>query len=199
MIRCTSIFLLVFLLSSTLINAQQTTIRGFAHFNAGFTLDSPPTTFINLEEQDLFITSEISDRISFLGESVLKEKGSIGLERVVIKFNLKGNHNLLFGRFHTPINYWNNTYHHGRVFFPTIYRPKMFYRGILPIHILGFRLQGANLGKQKFGYDIVFSEALALELHIKPTDGLQLGSSIYLNRKTYDFTNLHFSEDSSIT
>ncbi|MBL4716240.1 MAG: hypothetical protein COC01_10145 [Bacteroidetes bacterium] len=195
MIGRNSIFLLVFLLFSALVNAQETTIRGFAHFNAGVNLTDPPTSFINLEEQDLFITSEISDRISFLGESVLKEKGSIGLERVVIKYNLKGNHNLLFGRFHTPINYWNMTYHHGRVFFPTVYRPKMFYRGILPIHILGFRLQGANLGKQKFGYDFVFSEVLALNLNIKPADGMQLATSIYLKRAKYDATSPHFSND----
>jgi hypothetical protein len=147
----------------------------------------------------LFITSELSDRISFLGESVFKYSSSsstlfnVSVERVVVKYNFHGNHNLIVGKVHTPINYWNYTYHHGRVFFPTIERPSLFAAEIIPLHTTGIGLQGQNLGKLKFGYDVFVGNGLGsseisdndkrksvtLGMNIKPTDGLTLGASYY--------------------
>src|SRR5689334_9854225 len=109
--------------------AQSTQIRGFVDVYSR--LQDNKVSF-GLGEQDLFITSELNDRFSFLGESVFKFSiGSpttfdVSIERVVLKYNFSGNHNLLIGKHHTPINYWNDTYHHGRVFFPTIDRPLLF-------------------------------------------------------------------------
>jgi hypothetical protein len=150
-------------------------------------------------EQDLFITSELSDRFSFLGESVFKftpstpTKFSVSIERVIVKYNFAGNHNLLIGKHHTPINYWNDTYHHGRVFFPTIFRPLMFEYDIIPLHTTGVDLQGQNLGDAKFGYDLMIGNGLGSDdvldndkrksvtaaLHIKPAEGLRIGFSWY--------------------
>ena len=73
--------------------AQETQIRGFDHFTASYKGD---TSFRNSKlgfsfgEQDLFITSDISDRVSFLGETVFKFSASsptrfdISVERNVI-------------------------------------------------------------------------------------------------------------------
>jgi hypothetical protein len=150
-------------------------------------------------EQDLFITSELSDRFSFLGESVFKftpstpTKFSVSIERVIVKYNFAGNHNLLIGKHHTPINYWNDTYHHGRVFFPTIFRPLMFEYDIIPLHTTGVDLQGQNLGDAKFGYDLMIGNGLGSDdvldndkrksvtaaVHIKPAEGLRIGFSWY--------------------
>jgi hypothetical protein len=49
--------------------AQRTVIRGFV--DAYSTLQNGKLSF-GLGEQDYFITSELNDRISFLGESVFK-------------------------------------------------------------------------------------------------------------------------------
>lgn len=96
--------------------------------------------------QDLFITSVITERLSFLGETVFKyspeseTEFNISVERIILKYNHAGNHSVLIGKHHTPINYWNDTYHHGRVFFPTIDRPLLFAQGIIPLHTTGVSL-----------------------------------------------------------
>lgn len=152
-----------------------------------------------LGEQDLFITSEISQRLSFLGETVFKysfdspTSFDISVERIILKYNYAGNHSILIGKHHTPINYWNDTYHHGRVFFPTVDRPLLFSQGFIPLHTTGISLQGQNLGRLRFGYDAMLGNGLGsndiednnafksvtLAVHVKPTDGLRIGASLY--------------------
>ena len=176
--------------------SQRTDIRGFMDLSTF--LQDDKVSF-GLGEQDLFITSELSDRFSFLGESVFKftpstpTTFSVSIERVIVKYNFAGNHNLLIGKHHTPINYWNDTYHHGRVFFPTIDRPLMFEYDIIPLHTTGVSLQGQNLGEAKFGYDLMIGNGLGSQdvldndkrksitaaVHIKPAEGLRIGFSWY--------------------
>src|ERR1700709_150472 len=96
--------------------AQSTQIKGFV--DVGSSYDTKKVSF-GFSEQDLFITSALNDRISFLGESVFKyapsspTEFSVSIERVIINYNIKRNHNLILGKIHTPLNYWNDTYHHG--------------------------------------------------------------------------------------
>lgn len=176
--------------------SQKTLIRGFIDVLA--TYEDNKTSF-GFGEQDLFITSELNDRLSFLGETVFKFSLSsptqfdVSIERVVIKYNYIGNHNFLFGKHHTPINYWNDTYHHGRVYFPTIERPLVFAAQMIPIHTTGISLQGHDLGSLKFGYDLMLGNGLGsgeikdndnyksitAAAHIKPADRLRIGASYY--------------------
>jgi len=176
--------------------AQRTQIRGF--IDALTTLQDNKVSF-GFGEQDLFITSELNDRLSFLGESVFKytpntpTEFSVSIERVVIKYNFYGNHNILIGKHHTPLNYWNDTYHHGRVFFPTIERPLLFAANIIPLHTTGVGVQGHDLGNLKFGYDLMVGNGLgsneisdndknksvSMAIHIKPVEKLRLGASYY--------------------
>ena len=176
--------------------AQRTQIRGFADAYSSY--QNGKVSF-GLGEQDLFITSEITERLSFLGETVFKFSPEsptdfdISVERIILKYNYTGNHSVLLGKHHTPINYWNDTYHHGRVFFPTIDRPLLFALGIIPLHTTGVSLQGQNLGALRFGYDAMLGngigsgdiadnnpvKSLTLAVHIKPTDGMRLGASYY--------------------
>lgn len=176
--------------------AQKTQIRGFVDGLVSYQKDKLNFGF---GEQDLFITSELTDRFSFLGETVFKfslgtpTSFSVGVERIVLKYNYSGNHNILLGKHHTPINYWNDTYHHGRVFFPTIDRPALFSANIVPLHTTGISLQGSNLGDGKFGYDLMVGngigssdivdndkyKSVTAAVHIKPVDGLSLGASFY--------------------
>src|SRR3982751_2840983 len=92
--------------------AQRTEIRGFGDVTASY--QNKKASF-GFEEQDLFITSQLTDRISFLGETVFKPDTmshtgfNVSIERIIIKFNYAGNHNILLGKHHTPINYWNDT------------------------------------------------------------------------------------------
>ena len=195
----TALFLLAFFFSVSYTSSAQgnTQIRGFVHANATYT----PVNKLSfgLGEQDLFITSDLSDRLFFLGETVFKfdpaspTKFSVSIERIVLKYNIKGNHNILIGKHHTPVNYWNDTYHHGRVFFPTIDRPLLFSTEIFPLHTTGISLQGLNLGRLKFGYDVMLGNGLGssdildndkhksvtVAMHVKPYRALRLGASLY--------------------
>ena len=193
-ICCLLASILVFM--STNANGQDTQIRGFVDFVTSYRNDQ---VNFSLGEQDLFITSDISDRVSFLGETVFKfskdspTKFDVSIERIILKYNIKGNHNILFGKHHTPANYWNDTYHHGRVFFPTIFRPSLFSEGVIPIHSTGILLQGQNLGKLRFGYDALIGngeasndagdfnkmKSVLLGVSIKTIDGLKLGLNYY--------------------
>lgn len=179
--------------------AQKTQIKGFVEVN---TIFQDGKVSFGVGEQDLFITSELNNRLTFLGESVFKFSPAsptdfnVSVERIIIKYNYHGNHNLLLGKHHTPVNYWNDTYHHGRVFFPTIERPILFREHIIPLHTTGISLQGLNLGNLKFGYDLMIGNGIGANdsldndkgksvtaaVHIKPRDGLRLGASYY-----YDF------------
>jgi len=176
--------------------AQRTQIRGFV--DAGGRYSDDKFSF-GLGEQDLFITSELNDDFSFLGETVFRISPNsdtpfeVSVERVIISYNYKGNHSALIGKHHTPTHYWNDTYHHGRVFFPTIDRPLMFAAYTFPIHTTGLAMNGLNLGKQKFGYNIMIGngigssdvvdndtyKSLTAAIHIKPRERLQVGASFY--------------------
>jgi hypothetical protein len=189
-------FLIYALFSSCPLYAQNTQIRGFV--DALTSYEKGKVSF-GFGEQDLFITSELSDRLSFLGESVFKytpsspTEFSFSVERIVIKYNYQGNNNIIIGKIHTPLNYWNDTYHHGRVFFPTIERPLLFAANIIPLHTTGITFQGHDFGKIKFGYDVVIGNGLGsadvldndkrksftVAVHIKPADKLKIGISWY--------------------
>lgn len=162
-------------------------------------------TGFSIGEHDMFVTARISDRISFLSETVVGPASSHGhgaggdgfmasIERARIKFDYAPNHSVIVGKMHTPVNYWNDTYHHGRLFFPTIDRPSSFGL-VMPIHTLGVRLQGQNIGDLNFGYDVVagnglsssdagdddISKSLTAAVHIKPFDDSRFGVSYYMD------------------
>ena len=176
--------------------AQDTQIRGFA--NVDFYLQDEQLNF-GFGEWDLFITSDLNDKFSFLGETVFKYSPSssthfsVGVERLIVNFNYKGNHSVLVGKHHTPVNFWNDTYHHGRVFFPTVGRPLLFAAGIIPIHTTGFAFQGLNLGKLRWGYNLMIGNGIGSKeisdndkfksvtaaVNIQPVDNLKFGVSYY--------------------
>ncbi|GAA4501229.1 hypothetical protein GCM10023172_22740 [Hymenobacter ginsengisoli] len=194
-----TIFLLVIGLLLCIVQqslAQRTQIKGFVDVVSYY---QKGKLNFGLGEQDLFITSEITQRLSFLGETVFKYSPDsptsfdISIERIILKYNYAGNHSILIGKHHTPINYWNDTYHHGRVFFPTVDRPLLFSQSFIPLHTTGISLQGQNLGRLRFGYDAMLGnglgsgdvednnpfKSLTLAVHVKPRDGMRLGASFY--------------------
>jgi hypothetical protein len=190
------IYWIIFLALAQMSSSQSIQIKGFVDVTTTF--DQKKVSF-GFDEEDLFITAVVNDRISFLGESVFKYEPAspteygVSIERIIINYNIKGNHNLIMGKVHTPINYWNDTYHHGRVFFPTIERPILFAANIIPLHTVGIGVQGHDLGNLKFGYDLFVGNGLGsseivdndknksvtLAVHIKPADKLRIGFSWY--------------------
>src|SRR5690349_870493 len=66
---------------------------------------------------DLFLTSQLSNRTSVLGEVVFSEQDSgefeTDVERLLLKYNPSDYLKMSFGRFHTATSYYNTVFHHG--------------------------------------------------------------------------------------
>jgi hypothetical protein len=112
---------------------------------------SVPHTSFQAGEFDLFITSKLSERLSFLAEVVLgpDDTNVFGLDIERYQLTYKQNRYLAAtaGRFHTSIGYYNTAYHHGVWFSTAEGRPIMYLfedsGGILPVHMVGVNLTGA--------------------------------------------------------
>jgi hypothetical protein len=210
-------------------NAQETQIRGFVDTQFGKVTSD---TIANKQKDhgfqigqfDLFITSQINDRFSFLGETVFEWDNSekdwtVDLERVIIKYAFKDYFNISTGKFHTPFGYWNNAYHHGAVIQPTINRPVIIRfednGGYLPIHQVGLQFSGTAIGDKNFGYSLFLSNgqaqgntggsrdyttsAISGSLSFEPVESLQFFVSGYSNtvpKNSYTYQGVKLAEDS---
>jgi hypothetical protein len=197
------VFMCLFFSAHTFdLDAQQrnTQLKVYGHLQYSYDdlTDAGADSYFSLGEQDFFVTSNLSDQISFLGETVVRydnataSKFAPSIERAQFKYDYYKNHSLIVGKMHTPVNYWNDVYHHGRLFYPTIDRPTSF-SYMIPLHSLGARAQGQNLGKLNFGYDVSATNSIAstdvfdsslnksitAALHIKPIEGMRIGGSYY--------------------
>lgn len=203
---------LVFFCFTSHLHAQfkQTQFNGFGHIEHSLMVKDSVESYFNIGEHDFFVTSNISKQISFLGEFVMRFNSSVGtnfstsIERAFIKFNYINNHSFIAGKIHTPVNFWNDTYHHGRVFFPVIDRPFAF-SYIVPLHTLGTQFQGQNIGDLGFGYDLVlgnginstdvfqgdFDPSITAAFHIKPIQGLRIGVSYFFNHLSKNESGAH--------
>ncbi|MEN9334155.1 MAG: hypothetical protein RLY35_1335 [Bacteroidota bacterium] len=160
--------------------------------------DQDKNSYFSLGEQDFFVTAKLTDRISFLGETVVKydaatsAKFAPSIERAQMKWDYFGNHSIIMGKIHTPVNTWNDEYHHGRLFFPTIDRP-LFFSTMVPVHTSGVSFRGQYLGRLNFGYDLVIgngisstdaydastNKAVMAGMHIRPDENTRIGVSYY--------------------
>ena len=131
------------------------------------------------------------------------------IERMQIKYDYSRNHSLVVGKMHTPLNHWNDVYHQGRLFFPTVDRPLSF-SYLIPLHTTGIRLQGQNLGNRRAGYDIVsgngisstdfsnigFNKSLLASFHIKPFDYTKFQISYYYDYIENNQSGVHSGHNS---
>ena len=151
---------------------------------------------IALGETSVFVFGRLSDRVSVLTEvTVLPKKyrqDTVKVERLRLRFDFSEKHWLSLGKMHTPVNYWNDSYHHGRYFFPTIERPQVF-KQFVPIHDIGLRFSGSRLGKYGFFYDIVLGsgqsagnkafanglQSMTVAVGVRPIKNLEIRTSYY--------------------
>jgi hypothetical protein len=204
--------ILVFALATQWAIAQETQIKGFVDTQYGVVhadslKDKDNNRGFQVGQFDLFITSQINDRTSFLGETVFEwdseeQKWVLDVERVIIKYSVKDYLNISGGKFHTPFGYWNNAYHHGALIQPTINRPVIVRfednGGYLPIHQVGAQVSGAGIGARNFGYSVFLSngqaqgnsggsfsygvDAISGSVSMEPVEDLQFIASAYTSR-----------------
>ena len=119
-----------------------------------------------LGESTLFVATNLGNRWSALTEityqPALYRDDTVKVERLQLRYELNDQQYFVVGKIHTPMNYWNDTYHHGRLFFPTIYRPLAFER-FIPIHDIGLRWGGRGIGEKDFFFDLVLGSGISAE------------------------------------
>ena len=111
---------------------------------------TPPHTAFQAGEFDLFITSKLSDHLTFLTEAVFgagtNNEFTPELERYQLTYRFNDYFSASAGRFHTSIGYYNTAYHHGNWFSTAQGRPIMYLfedsGGILPVHMVGATIGG---------------------------------------------------------
>src|SRR5262245_63895546 len=89
----------------------------------------------------LHMASALSPRATFFGELSFTPRADAGtgappatgfnaeVERMIIRLDQSDRLKLSFGRYHTPINWWNTAFHHGSWLQTTISRPEMIQFG----------------------------------------------------------------------
>ncbi len=132
-------------------------IAGFSDFNFGAADQGTVRSGFTEGQFILHLNSALSRRVSYLGELSLTARADAGtgvpaatgfnaeVERSIIRFEYNDYAKLSFGRYHTPINYWNTAYHHGTWLQTSINRPEMVQFGgrFIPVHFVGGLLEGA--------------------------------------------------------
>jgi hypothetical protein len=129
---------------------EKASFHGFADIQFRFkdpSGDSETESFFTLGQLDFFPTAQLTDRISFLNETIVRaakgEQQVFSVERLIIKYAIRDSFNLALGRFHTALGYWNEAFHHGAELQATIDRPEIVsFDAILPIHSVGVELSG---------------------------------------------------------
>src|ERR1700693_2491517 len=125
-------------------------IRGFSDVTLhGSNLKGDHTSF-SLGQVDLFITSDVSEKLKFLSEVVFEagrdNSFGVDVERLLLTYSFGDFLNVGVGRFHSAIGYYNTAYHHSTWFQTTTGRPFLFQfedrGGILPIHTVGASASG---------------------------------------------------------
>ena len=132
------------------VNRTNLNIRGFGDFGFYGGNQKGQTSSFSIGQTNLFITSNLSERIRFLTEMVFEvhenNAFSVDLERVLLEGSLNDYLKLSAGRYHTAIGYYNTAYHHSTWFQTATERPYIFeYEdegGILPIHMVGAQASG---------------------------------------------------------
>lgn len=181
-------------------------IRGFGDVDFSATNQSGVNSGFDLGQFTLHMTSPLSRKVSYFGEVTFTAQPSayeVQVERTIIRYDYNDFFKLSFGKYHTPINYWNTAFHHGLWLQTTISRPEMIQFGgiFLPVHFLGLLSEGEipsggvglnyqvglgngrneNIARAGDSGDINNHRAWVMNVFARPVraQGLQVGGSLY--------------------
>jgi hypothetical protein len=149
--------------------SQDTKVTYFGHTGYTAKYDDNPSTkdqsAFNTGGFNMFVTSELSEKITVLGEFFMGFKGDgatlvdFNIERLYVKYAANDKFNIRVGRMYTPLGFWNNRYTQGLIFQPTINRPYAVRnqndKGIIATNSVGLQLDGENIGKLRFSYYVM--------------------------------------------
>lgn len=142
--------------------------RGYTDFNFDtgangnpllYPLGATPHNSFQLGEFDLFMSSKLSDHLSFVGEMVLgadaTNEWGLDIERMMLTWRANRYFEISGGRYHSAIGYYNTMFHHGTWFQTATGRPYMYLfedsGGLLPVHNVGATATGVVPGLERLG------------------------------------------------
>src|SRR6266403_3854559 len=184
-------------------------IRGFGELNFSATDQKGTTSGFNLGQLDLHLASALSQKVSYFGEITFNAQPTgytVEVERNIIRYDYNDFFKISFGRYHTPIGYWNTAFHHGAWLQTTIARPEMVRFGgtFIPVHFVGFLAEGNipsggaglsyNVGVGNGRGNVIFrtgdagdnnnNRAWVANIYSRPRRfyGLQMGASVYRDK-----------------
>src|SRR6266852_5773520 len=122
-------------------------IRGFGDVDFSATDQKGSVSGFNLGQFVLHFASPLSEKVSYFGEVSFTAQPTgydLSVERTIIRYDYNDYFKLSFGKYHTPIGYWNAAFHHGAWLQTTIARPEMIKFGgtFIPVHFVGFLAEG---------------------------------------------------------
>lgn len=165
-------------------------------------------TNFNTGNYVLFVTSQLSERISVLSEVSFsnridavtgKNTSSFEVQRLALKYYIEDYFSIRVGKMFTPVGYWNNQFTLGLVLQPTIQRPlairPVSEGGVLQYRDAGIQFEGENITKARLFYKVLVANgvgyhgsndkidnhvAVTAQLGVEPVDGLKiLGSGMF--------------------
>lgn len=120
---------------------------------------------------DLYASHQIGDKTHVFVEYVMESNGNTivtDVERLSVSRTFSDKFTLAAGRFHTPIGYWNNVYHHGALLQDTADRPAFLdfedgSNAILPTHTVGVMANGKfDTGPLLLSYDFAVGNGTSI-------------------------------------
>ncbi len=181
--------------------------------------DAPGPEGFRLGQLVGHVSAALSDRFNVFGEVAATSRTDevrFTVERLIVRFDLRDEFKIGAGRYHTPIDYWNEAYHHGLWLQTTATRPEAIgAASVIPIHFVGLMVEGTVPGRAGLGYavgvgngrhgnvslageagDINENRALIGEVYVEPTAlrGLRVGGAIYADRLSPDGTAAEIDE-----
>src|SRR5229473_3501130 len=188
-------------------------IRGFGDvdFAATDQKGTNSNSGFNLGQLDLHLASALSRKVTYFGEMTFNAQTTgytVEVERNIIRYDYNDYFKISFGRYHTPIGYWNTAFHHGAWLQTTISRPDMVRIGgtFIPVHFVGLLAEGNipsgaaglryNVGVGNGRGSIISrpgdagdnnnNRAWVANLYSRPAKlyGLQMGVSVYRDKIT---------------
>src|SRR5438034_2778184 len=195
-------------------------IRGFGDVDFSATDQKGSVSGFNLGQFVLHFASPLSEKVSYFGELSFTAQPAayeVQVERSIIRYDYNDYFKISFGKYHTPISYWNTAFHHGAWLQTTVSRPEMVKFGgtDIPIHFVGLQAEGnipsgglglgynlglgngrwSNFAKAGDSGDVNNNRAWFANLYARPARlyGLQVGGSFYRDKLTPQ-TGINFDE-----
>src|SRR5713101_3443688 len=186
-------------------------IRGFGDVDFSATDQKGSTSGFNLGQFVLHFASPLSEKVSYFAEVSFTAQPTgyeLNLERTIIRYDYNDYFKVSFGKYHTPVSYWNTAFHHGAWLQTTISRPEMVKIGgtFIPIHFVGLQAEGnipsgglglgynlglgngrsSNFSKAGDNGDSNDNRAWVASVFARPARlyGLQFGGAVYRDKLT---------------